>query len=401
MGERQAATIRSGNERVLAARLADAKFFYDEDRKVPLERRVEQLTGVTFHQKLGTLHQKVDRLVTLAPQLAYTLGVPAVADSCRRAARLCKADLTTGMVGEFPTLQGLMGCEYARHDGEPESVANAIAEHYLPKFAEDILPPSIPGKILSIADRLDTLAAFFAVDLIPTGSQDPFALRRHALAVIRILLEGGLSLNLRGAIQEALSLLERQGLPSDEKALSELERFFADRLRYYCRDVAKQREDLMDAVLSGRPAGHFDPVVIQARCQALEAFSSRREFESLVVAAKRAENITKAAHDRHVDATLLSESVEKELYDAVVSAEGKVGGLMDQKHYAEALDVLAALKQPIDAFFNGVMVMVEDASVRRNRLGLLVRVRDLFRQYADFSKIRDEAAPGVGRSIGA
>jgi glycyl-tRNA synthetase beta chain len=389
MGAKQADVIRAGNERVLAARLADAKFFYDEDRKITLENRVAQLRGVTFHQKLGTLLLKVERLMTLLPKLTDSLGNAAVANTCLRAARLCKADLTSGMVGEFPTLQGIMGREYALHDGEPESVADAIAEHYLPKFAEDQLPTGLPGSILSLADRLDTLAAFFAVGLIPSGSEDPFALRRHASAVIRLLLEGERSVNLSEVIREAFTGLKAQGITADEKGVAELERFLAERLRYYLREVVKLREDVMDAVLAGRLSA-FDPLALRARAEALQAFSHRPEFESLVIGCKRAENITKATRDDHVDAELLKEPVEKDLQAAVTTADGKVSGLLAAGKFADALDALAALKIPIDAFFTGVMVMAEEAALRRNRLALLVRVRNLFRQYADFSKIQVE-----------
>ena len=389
MGAKQADVIRAGNERVLAARLADAKFFYDEDRKITLENRVEQLRGVTFHQKLGTLHLKVERLMTLVPKLTNTLGNAAVANICLRAARLCKADLTSGMVGEFPTLQGIMGREYALHDGEQDSVADAIAEHYLPRFAEDQLPAGIAGRILSLADRVDTLTAFFAVGLIPSGSEDPFALRRHASAVIRLLLEGESPVNLSEVIREAFTVLKAQGITADEKGVAELERFLAERLRYYLREVVKLREDVMDAVLTGRPSA-FDPLALRARAEALQAFSLRPEFESLVIGCKRAENITKATRDDHVDAELLKEPVEKELQAAVSTADGKVPDLLATGKFADALDALAALKIPIDAFFTGVMVMAEEAALRRNRLALLVRVRNLFRQYADFSKIQVE-----------
>jgi len=389
MGAKQAEVIRAGNERVLAARLADAKFFYDEDRKITLENRVEQLRGVTFHQKLGTLYLKVERLMILLPKLTDTLRNAAVATTCLRAARLCKADLTSGMVGEFPTLQGIMGRVYALHDGEPESVADAIADHYLPKFAEDQLPTGLAGSILSLADRLDTLAAFFAVGVIPSGSEDPFALRRHASAVIRLLVEGERSVNLSEVIREAFTGLKAQGITADEKGVAELERFLAERLRYYLREVVKLREDVMDAVLTGRPSA-FDPLALRARAEALEAFSHRPEFESLVIGCKRAENITKATRDDHVDAELLKEPVEKELQAAVTTADGKVSALLAAGKFADALNALAALKLPIDAFFTGVMVMAEEAALRRNRLALLVRVRNLFRQYADFSKIQVE-----------
>jgi glycyl-tRNA synthetase beta chain len=390
MGKQQARIVRMGNERVLAARLADARFFYAEDRKVRLESRIESLKGVIFHQKLGTLHQKVDRLMTLAPKVAYTLEVPEQADVCRRAAQLSKADLTTGMVGEFPMLQGVMGREYALHDGESEAVAHAIAEHYLPRFAEDRIPESLPGKILSLADRLDTLAGFFSVGMVPSGSQDPFALRRHGLAVIRLALEGGLSIDLSEAVLDALSNLARQNISTNEKVGKELERFLVERLRYYAREVGKLRDDMTDAVVSGQPGAGFNAFGVYARIQALQEFSSRAEFDALVIATKRAENITKAAEDNRVETDLLREPVEKELHNALLPAEEGVAGLIGQRKFREALDVLASLKTPIDAFFNGVMVMAEDAAIRRNRLALLVRVRNLFRQYADFSKIQVE-----------
>ena len=385
------ATIRAGNERVLAARLADAKFFFDEDRKTRLESRIERLKGVTFHQKLGTLYQKVGRVTAMATKLADTLGDLEAVEHCRRAAMLCKADLGTGMVGEVPTLQGIMGREYALHDGEPKGVADAIAEHYRPRFAEDAIPENLAGKILSLADRFDTLAAFFSVGLVPSGSQDPFALRRHANAVIRILVEGELSLGLNATIQDAVRLLKEQGIPVEGKAAGELQRFFSERLRYYAQEVTRLRGDLVEAVLARWQSGTFDPRDILVRSQVLQAFAARSEFESLVIAFKRAENITKAQTEDKVDAGLLKEEVEKSLYKAVCAAEDVVPGLIKDAKYEDALEALVALKVPIDAFFTGVMVMAEDEALRRNRLALLVHVRNLFRQYADFSKVQSES----------
>jgi glycyl-tRNA synthetase beta chain len=384
------ATIRAGNERVLAARLADAKFFFDEDRKTRLESRVEKLKGVTFHQKLGTLHQKVGRIMALSTKLADMLGDLVTIEHCRQAAKLCKADLVTGMVGEFPTLQGIVGCEYALRDGEPKEVAVAIAEHYLPRFADDGLPGSLAGKILSLADRLDTLAAFFAIGLVPSGSEDPFALRRHAYAIIRILVDGDLSLNLNVAIQDAVRLLKEQGISVEDKAAGELQRFFGERLRYYGQEGLKLRGDLIDAVLSHWQAVRFDPKDLLTRANVLEVFAERPEFETLVVGFKRAENITKALKDDQVDQTLFREPVEKELYTAMQAAEGVVIKRIEEAKYEGALDALVTLKAPIDAFFVGVMVMAEEEAIRRNRLALLVRVRNLFRQYADFSKVNIE-----------
>ena len=394
MGGRHVQTIRTGNERVLAARLADAKFFFNEDRKTLLKDRVERLKGVTFHQKVGTLYQKVGRMTALASKLADTIseGDLDTVEQCRRAATLCKADLVTGMVGEFPTLQGLMGREYALHDGERQEVADAIAEHYLPRFAEDAIPPSLAGRVLSLADRLDTLASFFAVGLVPSGSQDPFALRRHAYAVIRILVEGGLSLDLIWAIEYAEGLLKDQGIAVEQKSQAELLRFFGERLRYYCMDGDKLRGDLVDAVLAQRQTGTFDPRDVRARAQALQAFSARAEFESLVVAFKRAENITKGRQDDSVEPALFQEPVEKELHASLMAAEATFPGFIERADYENALAALVVLKPPIDAFFLGVMVMAEDESVRQNRLALLVRVRNLFRLYADFSKVQVEAS---------
>jgi glycyl-tRNA synthetase beta chain len=384
------AVIRAGNERVLAARLADARFFFDEDRKVRLESRVEKLKGVTFHQKLGTLHQKAGRIMALATRLADTLGDLDAIEHCRQAAKLCKADLVTGMVGEFPTLQGIMGREYALHDGEPKEVADAIAGHYLPRFAEDVLPPSLAGKVLSLADRFDTLAAFFAVGLVPSGSQDPFALRRHAYAVVRIVIEGNLSLSLTQTIQESIRLLKEQGIPVDDKAQGELQRFFGERLRHYCQEAGKLRGDLVEAVLSRWQSGLFDPMDIVARVRVLQAFAARPEFEALVIGYKRAENITKSQTEDKVDEARLQEEVEKGLHVSVRAAEDVVPGLIKEGKFKDALDALVALKAPIDAFFLGVMVMAEDDAIRRNRLALLVRVRNLFRQYADFSRVNIE-----------
>jgi len=399
------ATIRAGNERVLAARLADAKFFFDEDRKIRLEDRLEgktrleshaeklkgmTLKGVTFHQKLGTLYQKVGRVTALATKLADTLGDLDTVEHCRRAAILCKADLVTGMVGEFPTLQGVMGCEYALRDGESKEVAGAIAEHYLPRFAEDVIPPSLAGKILSLADRLDTLTAFFAVGLVPSGSEDPFALRRHAYAVVRILIEGRLPLSLNQTIQENVRLLKEQGISVDEKASGELQRFFGERLRHYCQEVGKLRGDLVEAVLSRWQSGLFDPLDIVARVRVLQSFTARPEFAALVIGYKRAENITKSQTEDKVDDATLQEEVEKGLYVSVRAAEDVVPGLIKEGKFKDVLDALVVLKAPIDAFFVGVMVMAEEEAIRRNRLALLVRVRNLFRQYADFSKVNVE-----------
>jgi glycyl-tRNA synthetase beta chain len=238
---------------------------------------------------------------------------------------------------------------------------------------------------------LDTLAAFFAVGLVPSGSQDPFALRRHAYAVIRILVESDeLSLELNATIQDAVRLLREQGISVEDKAAGELQRFFGERLRYYGQEGLKLRGDLIDAVLSHWQSVRFDPKDLLTRANILEVFAERPEFETLVVGFKRAENITKALKDDQVDQMLFREPVEKELYTAVQAAEGVVIKRIEEGKYEGALDALVTLKAPIDAFFVGVMVMAEEEAIRRNRLALLVRVRNLFRRYADFSKVNVE-----------
>jgi glycyl-tRNA synthetase beta chain len=390
MAARQAPVIRIGNERVLAARLADAKFFFEEDRKTPLPDRCNQLKGIIFHQDLGTMHDKLERLKNLVSITASLAGAPQdVIKICKRAAELCKADLTTGMVREFPSLQGIMGAIYARNDGEPEDACNAIAEHYLPRFAEDRIPASLEGQLLSVADRLDTLASFFSAGLIPSGSQDPYALRRHASAVIRILVEGRLSLKLMKVILQAFTILK---VPVEKSPVEELGTFLMERFRYYCVASGKVREDIVDAVLKRWQDEEADPRDLWTRAGILQEFSSRPEFKSLVIAYKRAENIAKKSKQTSADPGLFKENAEKELYDAFQAVERQVGGFIQHGEYRETLSALVSLKGPIDRFFETVMVMAEDQTLRNNRLALLLGVRDLFLRYADFSKIQVEAA---------
>ncbi|HEV2174820.1 MAG TPA: glycine--tRNA ligase subunit beta, partial [Nitrospira sp.] len=309
--------IRSGNERVLAARLADAKFFFDEDRKTRLEERVKKLGGVTFHQKLGTMAQKQERVRKLAGFIATQLAEKEnVVQSCDRAAALCKADLLTGIVGEFPELQGIMGGEYAKHDGEPETVSQAIREQYLPKALEGELPQTLPGQVLSLADRLDSIAAFFHVGMIPTGSEDPFALRRHATAVVRIILENNLRLNLGKYIDNARNLVADSGIrgttDSERQGRRRIADFLFERVRHYGRSIHGLRDDVMDAVLRSASHTAIDLVDLLLKMKALQAVTARPEFDPLIVGFKRASRIIeKEQWDRKpVDRNLFKDAAE-------------------------------------------------------------------------------------------
>ncbi len=379
--------IREGNERVLAARLADAKFFFDEDRKVRLFDRVEKLKGVTFHQKLGTLYQKTERVIKLAEKLADKRD----RSTCRRAAQLSKADLLTGIVGEFPTLQGVMGGEYARHDGENPEVCLAIAEQYLPRTMESELPKTLAGTILSLADRLDTIVAFFHAGVVPTGSEDPLGLRRHALAVVRLIIEGNLKLNVAEATGYAKELVQNQGFK--EAGVADPIEFLGERLRYYGRTVHGLRDDVMEALL--KPAlrtdrrTHVDLLDLLARMKALQGITVRPEFDPLMVGFKRAHRIVeKEKWSREVvDAALFQHPTEAELHKLLADANGAVPAAITRGEYAGALNVLVQMKPAIDGFFSGVLVNAEDEALRANRLSLLAAVDRLFLSFADFSHI--------------
>jgi glycyl-tRNA synthetase beta chain len=389
--------IRAGNERVLAARLADAKFFFDEDRKTRLEERVKKLGGVTFHQKLGTMGQKEERLVqlvsTVASAVSRSSGHHDVINECRRAAQLCKADLLTGIVGEFPELQGIMGGEYAKHDGEPQGVSQAIREQYLPKALEGELPRSLPGLILSLADRLDTIAAFFHVGLIPTGSEDPFALRRHATAIVRIILEKSLRLDLGQCIDYARRLLVDGGIKgtADEaQARQRIVDFVFERVRHYGRTVEGLRDDVMEAVLrSALSAGPIDLVELSLKMKAMQAVTAKPDFDPLIVGFKRASRIVeKERWDRQpVDSARFQDPAEGELHRRIGLCREDVKRETAEGRYEKALEALVGLKPAIDAFFTNVMVNVEDAALRGNRLSLLKDVSECFTSFADFSRI--------------
>jgi glycyl-tRNA synthetase beta chain len=380
--------IQEGNERVLAARLADAKFFFDEDRKIKLIDRVEKLQGMTFHQKLGTLYQKTERVMKLTDRLADALGHR---ESCHRAAQLSKADLLTGIVGEFPTLQGVMGGEYARHDGESSEVSAAIAEHYLPRAMDGELPKTPAGTILSLADRLDTIVAFFHVGVVPTGSEDPLGLRRHALAVVRLIIEGGLDLDLVECVHHAKELIAQQGFKATGGA--DPVEFIADRLRYYVRTVHGFREDVIDAIvkpaLVGARGGTFHLVDLLARMKALQAVTTRSEFDPLMVGFKRAHRLVEKEKwtKEDVDPALFQHAAESELSKMLLEAKTLLPGFLMESDYEKALNTLVRMKPAIDNYFNGVLVNAEDERLRANRLSLLCAVDRLFLRFADFAHI--------------
>ena len=385
--------IREGNERVLAARLADAKFFFDEDRKTSLADRVAKQLAVTFHQKLGSLHQKTQRVVAMAAHVAGQLGDDQVIQDCRRAAELSKADLLTGIVGEFPTLQGIMGGEYAKHDGESSVVSTAIREQYMPRAMEGELPESLAGKVLSLADRLDSIAGFFMVGLVPSGSEDPFALRRHATAIVRILIESRLRLNLAQAVraaQEGLTAQNVTAAPHTGKGgAPDVIGFLYERVRFYGRSAHQLRDDVMEAVLKSVDRRNVDMVDLFDKMKALQQISTRAEFDPLIAGFKRAHRLTeKEQWDRKpVASDAFRETAESALHQTVRSSHDDYCSAMGTGQYGQALDVLVRMKGPIDDFFNAVMVNAEDPLIRGNRLSLLKEVDDLFMSFADFSQI--------------
>ncbi len=393
--------IQAGNELVLAARLADAKFFFDEDRKIKLEELVKKLSGVTFNQKLGTMAQKQERIRKLAGLIVSQLDPnnDELKRVCERAAQLCKADLVSGIVGEFPELQGVMGAVYAKHDGESETVSLAIREQYLPRSIEGELPKTKAGQVLSLADRLDSVAAFFFVGMVPTGSEDPFALRRHATAIVRLLLEGNLrpegnrQLNLGRLIDNAKNIVGE----NDCKGVSDFEQngrrriveFIFERVRHYGRTLCGLRDDLMEAVLKPAPESAFDLMDLLLRMKALQAVTVKPDFDLLIVGFKRAHRLVgKEQWDRQpVEETRLQHPTERLLHKTVSEERDKMGSAMNAGDYGKALDLLVELKPAIDAFFEAVMVNAEDPAVRSNRLSLLRQVDDCFMSFADFSQV--------------
>lgn len=380
-----AETIVDGNERVVRARLYDAKFFYDEDLKQPLESYVDHLGEVVFQEKLGTMLDKTNRIQRLADHLAEDAGLAGQdLSDVERAARLCKADLVTSAVVEFTSVQGVMGSYYAAASGETAQVAQAIEQHYRPRFAGDEAPDTVVGKIVAIADKLDTVCGLFAVGQGPTGSSDPFALRRSAIGIVAMLSgKDAVEVSLVAAIDAALASYARQGIEFDTDAVRrDVIEFFITRTKVMMRDAGNSI-DAIDAVLS---AGIQEPVELINRVSALEAARSEQPevFEDLATAYARANNLCDSKLGTEVNESLLSE-VEQALVSAVGQAESNVASALENNNYAAALSELAALRKPIDLFFENTMVMDEDQTLRENRLRLLNSFVAVFANVADFA----------------
>jgi len=378
--------VRAGNERVIRPRLTDAAFFWDQDRKTPLAERVESLHSIVFQKQLGTLFQKTEQVVALAGGIAEAIG--GKREAAEQAARISKCDLMTDMVFEFPELQGIMGRYYALHDGYPDDVAAAQEEQYMPRFAGDELPATATGQAVAIADRLFTLVGIFGIGQPPSGSKDPFALRRAALGLVRTIIERHLDLDLAAHIDAAVAGLSAQGVKLVPDTASQVFDFVYDRLRAYYQDQGFS-VDTFDAVHAVRPTRPLD---FDARLRAVDGFRKLPEAESLAAANKRIGNILKKADEavpEAVDAAALVEAQEQSLARELGNLQTEVVPLLDQGDYGKALERLAALREPVDAFFDAVMVMAEDAAVRRNRLALLSQLNRLFLRTADISLLQE------------
>jgi glycyl-tRNA synthetase beta chain len=377
-----ASRIVEGNQRVVRPRLADAKFFFDQDRKRTLESRVPALARVVYHGKLGTQGERVERVRALARAIGEQLGGPVLAASADRAALLAKADLVSDMVGEFPELQGIMGGYYARHDGETEDVAFAIEDHYKPRFAGDELPRRPAGLAVALADKLETLAGLFGIGQLPSGDKDPFALRRHALGVIRMLIERALPLDTEALLLLAFKVFGAQhGQAQAEAAL-----FLRERLVGYLRDLGYSAQEV-EAVLELRPERWAE---LPRRLAALRQFAALPEAPALAAANKRVGNILKksdGAASREVRSALFGEPAETALHAALQGVTMRADAAFDAGDLAASLQALAALKEPVDDFFDQVMVNAEDPALRANRLALLGQLHAAMNRVADLSKL--------------
>lgn len=386
--------IRAGNERVLRARLEDAQFYFERDKKQTLEERVGLLSSLVFHEKLGSMYHKRERIGRLAKVLLSEKGVSHQAvRRVERAALICKSDLLTGMVREFPSLEGMMGREYARIEGEDPEVAEAIAEHYFPRHAEDQHPPrTTTGKFLAVADRLDTLVGFWGVGLSPSGSMDPYGLRRQGMGLVQILLDGAFEgISLMRVIETAAELYSLNGIQLSKDVpiiREELGRFLTQRMATYLKrrfgQAGEYRADLADTVLC---RSVDNPLDLYRRYVALMIFHHQLEFEPLIVVFKRASRILPAGFEGELHPKEFKEGVEKALYQSYLTVEKQVDRSLSQRRYLEVLQALVQLRQPIDAFFNGVMVMDENRPIRENRLALLKGIAKLFYRFGDFTRV--------------
>ncbi|PMR74801.1 glycine--tRNA ligase subunit beta [Billgrantia endophytica] len=376
--------VIEGNEKVIRPRLADASFFYDTDRKLPLASRIDGLASVLFQKQLGTLADKAHRTAAVAAFIAGRIGGDVA--HARRAAELAKCDLVTEMVLEFPELQGIMGRYYASQDGEPEDVAQALEEQYLPRFASDAIPTTRTGLALALADRLDTLTGIFGIGARPSGTKDPFALRRSAIGVLNIMVKGELDLDLRELLE--LACAQHQELPYAENLAGDVLGYMLDRFRAWTNEEGIEAEVYL--AVRARPVTR--PLDFARRLRAVHAFAQREEAAALAAANKRVSNILAKQQGGDaravVDPGLFQESAEEALYAALEAQHEAVMPLFADGRYHEALDALASLREPVDAFFDQVMVMAEDETIRDNRLALLARLQQLFLEVADIALLQ-------------
>ena len=379
-----ASAVIGGNERVVRPRLADAKFFFDQDRKKTLASRVEGLGKVVYHNKLGTQGERTERVRAIARAIGQQLGGDVLAKSADTAAQLAKTDLLTDMVGEFPELQGIMGGYYARHDGLTEDIAFAIEDHYKPRFAGDELPRNLTGVVVALADKLETLVGMFGIGNLPTGDKDPFALRRHALGVVRMLIESRLALHFHALTRQVLAAFPPDLL--QDKSV-ELDEFLIERLKGYLRETGFSGAEV-DAAIYARQLGHWSS--IPQRLAAVRAFAALPEAPALAAANKRIGNILKKS-EGNVAATVneseLVEQAEKDLFAAMQATVPAANAQFDAGDYTASLQSLAALRAPVDAFFDGVMVNADDPALKANRLGLLRELHDAMNRVADLSRL--------------
>jgi glycyl-tRNA synthetase beta chain len=389
-----ASAVIQGNERVVRPRLADAKFFFDQDRKKTLESRLEGLSKVVYHNKLGTQGERMERVRSIARAIGQQLGGDLLAKQADTAARLAKTDLLTDMVGEFPELQGTMGGYYARHDGLTDDVANAIEDHYKPRFAGDQLPRNQVGLAVALADKLETLVGMFSIGNLPTGDKDPFALRRHALGIVRMLLEKDIPISVEwlvGCGEKAFDKLFASNSVDQNFELgfnqAKLHGFIFERLAGVLREQTYSAQEV-DAVLALLPQRLGD---VPKRLAAVRAFAQLAEASALAAANKRVSNILKKADSTPVEAivnpALLQVDEEKALHSAIVSVAAHADAAWTRGDYTANLQALAALKAPVDAFFDKVMVNAEDPALKANRLGLLATLHNAMNRVADLSKL--------------
>lgn len=374
--------VKAGNEKVLVARLEDALFFYKEDTKKDLESYTEKLKSVVFQAKLGTVYDKSLRIEELSSNIIDLLKLNSDKEDTIRAAKLCKADLVTGMVFEFTELQGIMGREYAKVSGENEAISEAIFEHYLPRFAGDMLPKTNAGIALSIADKLDSICGFFAIGIQPTGSQDPYALRRQALGILNILMDSKIDVNLEKLVE--LGLENYSNLEFNKyEVTNDIMEFFKERIKNLFRDLGI-RYDVIDAVLSSKLNDISD---MHLRAVELNNWLDKDELVEMLTAFNRVSTLAQKSESDKVNKDLLKEEAETNLYKEFTNTKEKVNELLNDKKYSEALDAFASLRPSIDAMFDSVMIMDKDEAIKNNRLGLLKQIYDTMLSICDLSKI--------------